>query len=471
MDEVKRGSAELELVRLLGRDRVLSEASDLTAFSMDTYRQSELIDFKKMPDFAVMPVTTAEVVGIVEVASKYGLPIIPKGGGSNRTGMLVPLDGGILIDTVRMNHVIEVSKPGLSVTVQPGITLADLERQLDAFGLTLNQEQGSFRMATVGGSISTSGFSRKHQKYGAISNRVMSLEVVLSDGRVLRTGPKTLYTSTGYRLQDLFIGSEGTLGIITEATLRVEPIPEARAAVLAFYDEYWAAFSAAEALMGSPVNFVGAEAYEIPDPERYGAPIEKKGIFYVLFDGIEAEVAAEKAFVEKLIDDTGGLLGQSDVAKTLITKYVAQFCGARASTGAEDVITSYVPLARSKEFYDELWNRIIPKYGGSPVPGEALSLDVGRYRIQGARFFLPKGDGWWERYQMILREVAKLVTGLGGTISACHGVGIEHRDLLVYEYSPVCLDAMRSIKQVLDPNNIMNPGKMIPRPEMSSGQN
>jgi glycolate oxidase len=466
MDDVKKGSAELELVRLIGRDRVLSYAADLTPFSMDTYRQSERIDLRNVPDFAVLPVSTAEVVGIVEIASKYVLPIITKGGGSNRTGMLVPLGGGILIDTVRMNHIIEVSKPGLSVTVQSGITLADLERHLDAFGLTLNQEQGSFKMATVGGSISTSGFSRKHQKYGAISNRVMSLEVVLSDGRVLRTGPKTLYTSTGYRLHDLFIGAEGTLGVITEATLRVEPIPEVRAAVLAFYDDFWAAFSAAETLMGSPVNFVGAEAYEIPDPERYGAPPERKGIFYVLFDGIKAEVDAEKSYVEKLIVDTGGLMGQSDAAKTLITKYVSQFCGARAVTGFEDVITSYVPLARSKEFYDELWNRIIPKYGGSPVPGEALSLDVGRYRMQGARFFLPKGEDCWERYQKILREVAELATRLGGTISACHGVGIEHRDLLVLEYSPICLDTMRSIKEVLDPKKLMNPGKMIPEPEV-----
>src|SRR5512137_2457236 len=129
---------------------------------------------------------------------------------------------------------------------------SELEQHLEGYGLALNQEQGSFKVATVGGSISTAGFSRKHQKYGTISDRVMSLEVVLADGSVLRTGPKVLYTSTGYRLSQLFIGAEGTLGIITEATLRVEPLPEAKDAIMAFFEDFWAANEAAQKLMSSP---------------------------------------------------------------------------------------------------------------------------------------------------------------------------------------------------------------------------
>jgi len=462
MDSEERTAVRGELIDAVGNDRVLSEKADLLPYSMDTYRLRFGDDYRYVPDFAVLPGSTKQVQKVVEVAAKHRIPLIPKGGGSNRTGMLVPLSGGIIVDTIRMNKVVEVSRSDLYVTVQPGITLAELDKHLGGLGLSLNQEQGSYRVATVGGSISTSGFSRKHQKYGSISNRVMSLEVVLADGRILNTGPKVLYTSTGYRLRDLFIGAEGTLGIITEATLRVEPLPESRDALLAFYDDFWAAIAAAQKLMNSPVTFVGAEAYETENAAKWGAPPGKVGVLYVILDGTKGEVEAEKAYIRALMEKTGGAMAGSDVARQFIDKYVGQFCGARATTGIEDVITSYVPMDRIREFYDGLWNKIMPKYGTGPVPCEALSLDVGKYRMQGARFFLPTGDGCYDKYQEILAEVAKLTTRLGGTISSCHGVGIEHRDNLPLEFSEVALDVMRGIKAALDPDNIMNPGKKLP---------
>lgn len=459
--DIKRSVGEA-LANVLDEGQILSDGTDLLPFSKDTYRTRAGEDFSRLPDFVVMPISTSQVKEIVEIAARFEVPLIPKGGGSNRTGMLAPIKGGIIIDTIRMNKVVEVSVSDLRVTAQPGITLAELDRHLEGFGLSLNQEQGSYRTATVGGSISTSGFSRKHQKYGTIANRVMSLEVVLADGRILRTGPKVLYTSTGYRLQDLFIGAEGTLGIITEATLRVEPIPESKGAVLAFYDGFWEAIVAAQRLMNSAVTFVGSEAYETDDATKLGAPQGKAGVFYVLLDGIGGEVDAEKSFVEDIVRKTGGILAGDEDTSKLLTKYVSQFCGARAVTGAEDVITSYVPIDRMKEYYHALWDVVMPKYGIKPVPGEALTLDIGRYRMQGARFFLPQGERDWGIYQDVIREVAKLTTSLGGTISSCHGVGIENRDNLDLEYSEVALDVMTTLKEVLDPKNIMNPGKKLP---------
>jgi len=119
-------------------------------------------------------------------------------------------------------------------------------------------------------------------------------------------------------------------------------------------------------------------------------------------------------------------------------------------------------MERMKEFYDKLWNEVGPRYGIESLPGERLSLDVGRYRMAGGRYWLPKGEKAWERYQSVLREIAKLATGLGGSVQSCHGVGIEHRDNMDLEYSPVALQTMRRIKRVLDPDNIMNPGKKLP---------
>ena len=462
LDEKTKKEVYESLTEAIGKDKVQKDRIDTLPYNKDTYNVKFSEQSKLAPDLIVLPESTEDVQRIVRIAAKHKIPLIPKGGGSNRTGMLVPITGGIIVDTIKMNKVLEVSKPNLYVTVQPGITLANLEDHLSQYDLALNQEQGSFRVATIGGSISTTGFSHKNQKYGAIVDRVMSLEVVLADGSILRTGPKVLYTSTGYRLHQLFIGAEGTLGIITEATLRLEPLPEAKDIVLAFYDDFYSGCEAAQKIMLSPVTFTCAEAYDVVDASIYGAPNGKNTIFYVQFEGTKGEVAAETEYVKKILKDTGGFLAEKNVAMQFIDIYPKLFCGARATTGIEDVITAYVPMGNIKKFYDKLWDDIMPKYGLKQVPGEKLSLDVGRYRMLGGRYFIPKSDEAWEKYQIALREIAKLATSLGGSISSCHGVGIEHRDNLDLEFSKVALDIMKALKKTLDPDNIMNPGKKIP---------
>ncbi len=451
-----------EIIEALGEEKVLWKKADLLPYAKDTYRIRFDEEYKYIPDLVVHPETTQDVQAVVRIAAAHKIPLIPKGGGSNRTGMLVPIHGGIVVDTIKMRRVVEVSPPNLYVTVQPGITLKELDEQLEKYGLVLTQEQGSYKVATVGGSISTAGFSRKHQKYGTISDRVMSLEVVLANGEVLRTGPKILYTSTGYRLSQLFIGAEGTLGIITEATLRVEPIPESRRVLLAFYDDFWKANDTAIRVMGTPVTFAGGEAYGIDEATKIGAPKGMEGLFYLAFEGTKGEVDAQMAYVKKIVEETGGVLAPEESASKFIDRYTSQWCGARAITGFEDALTTYVPVEKMREFYDRLWNHIVPKYDTRNVPGEKYSLDVGRYRIMAGRFEIPKGEHGWEKYQKLLREIAELATGLGGSISSCHGVGIEHRDNIELEYSEVALDMMRAIKRAFDPENIMNPGKKIP---------
>ena len=451
------------LVNRIGDGKVLWEKTDLTPYTRDGYNIRSDEDCKYFPDLVVFPEMTSDVQEIVRIAAKYKIPLIPKGGGSNRAGMLVPIHGGIIVDTIKMNCVIEVDAANLSVTVQPGITLKELDEHLARYGLALNQEQGSIKVATVGGSISTSGFSRKYQKYGTIVNRIMSLEVVLADGRVLRTGPKVLYTSTGYRLHQLFIGAEGTLGIITEATLRVEPLPEAKDAILAFYDDFWAARDAALKVMATGVTCTGAEVQEIGEESELNAPENKKGIFLIIFEGTKEEVRAEVDFVKKIVEKTKGVFGNHDEALRQMNGYELLWCGTRATTiGYEDNLMPYIPMDKMREFYDKLWDQIMPKYGIKPLPGERYENDIGRYSMAYSQFYIPSGKDGWMKHKEVKREIAKLVTGLGGSIASCVGVGIAERDNLDLEFSEVALDIMREIKHALDPDNIMNPGKKIP---------
>jgi len=460
-DEIKAA-----LIAKLGEKKVVWQEVDLQPYKSEPYTRLMLPDerTKYFPDFAVVPETTEDVQKIVLIAAKHNIPIIPKGGGSNLAGMLTPVKGGIIIDTIRMNKIIEISIPNLSVTVQPGISLKEIEVELGKRGLALNQLQGSFKVATVGGSISTAGFPRKHNKYGAISDRVMSLEVVLADGRILRTGPKVLYTSTGYRLHQLFIGAEGTLGVITEATLRVEPLPEVEDALMAYYDDFSEALKVATRVKTSGVTCVGLEAFEIPSDWTYEVPDGKGALVVVEFEGIEGEVEAEVKFVTKILLDNGGILSDRKDARGYATGYDMIWCGLRAVADViGDSIAPYVPLERLEEFYAKVWGEIMPKYGLVHAPsGERCGLDAGRYEMGYGTFLIEDSKEGLERYRAALKEIVELITSMGGSMHACMGVGLKFRDLMGLEYSEVALDTMRKLKEQFDPDNIMNPGKKIP---------
>jgi glycolate oxidase len=466
MDKHLYEEVRKSLIESLGEKKVFWQEVNLQPYKSEPYTRLMMPDerTKYFPDFAVVPETTEDVQKIVLIAAKHKIPIIPKGGGSNLAGMLTPVKGGIVIDTIRMNRIVEISVPNLSVTVQPGISLKEIEVELGKHGLALNQLQGSFKVATVGGSISTAGFPRKHNKYGAISDRVMSLEVVLADGRILRTGPKVLYTSTGYRLHQLFIGAEGTLGVITEATLRVEPLPEVEDAVMAYYDDFSQALKVATRVKTSGVTCVGLEAFEVSDDWAYDVPDGKAALVVVEFEGIKGEVEAEVEFVNKILRESGGVLSDQKDARGYATGYDMIWCGLRASADMiGDSLAPYVPLERLEEFYAKVWGEIMPKYGLVHAPsGERCGLDGGRYEMGYATFVVEDSVEGIKRYRAALKEIMELVTSMGGSMHACMGVGLKFRDLMGLEYSEVALDTMRKLKEQLDPDNIMNPGKKIP---------
>lgn len=465
-DHKWRESVRDELLLSLGEEKVLWKDEDLAPYCTGQYLHMVRIGDRERyaPNFVILPESTEDVQKAVRIATRHKIPIIPKGGGSNLVGCLAPTHEEIIIDTIKMNKVLEISPNDLRVTAQAGITLKELDAQLAKQGLTLNQVQGSYKVATVGGAISTCGFSRKHNRYGSISDRIMSLEVVLASGDVLRTGPKVLYTSTGYRLAQLFVGAEGTLGIITEATLRVEPIAEAWDAVMAYYDDFRSAMNAAVRLKRSGIQYIGAEAFEVPKDWAYEVPQGKNALVIADFEGIKAEVEAQVAAAKGLLREAGGVLADSRYAKEYIKGYEMIWCGLRAITDKwGDSIVPYIPIDNMLEFYDRLWSDIMPKYGMVHAgAGERCGLDCGRFEMCYATFLIPTGHIGLENHRKAFEEIAALVTSMGGSIGACMGVGLKHRDAMSLEFTKEALDVMKRIKRALDPDNLMNPEKKLP---------
>lgn len=454
------------LISSLGEDKVLWREEDLAPYCTGQYLHMVRIGDRERyaPSFVILPETTEDVQNAVRIACEHKVPIIPKGGGSNLVGCLAPIHEEMIIDTIRMNRVLEISPNDLCVTVQAGITLKELDARLAKHGLTLNQIQGSYKVATVGGAISTCGYSRKHNRYGSIADRVMSLEVVLADGSVLRTGPKVLYTSMGYRLAQLFVGAEGTLGIITEATLRVEPVAESWDAVMAYYEDFRSAMTAVVKLKRSGIPYVGAEAFEVPKDWAYEVPKGKNALVVADFEGTKGEVDAQVASAKRILSDSGGALADPDYARGYVEGYEMIWCGLRAMTDRwGDSIVPYVPIDRLIEFYDKLWNDIMPKYGMVHAgAGERCGLDCGRFEMCYATFLIPAGDIGLENHRKAFEEISDLVVSLGGSIGACMGVGLKHREAMNKEFSDTAVDVMKGIKHALDPHNLMNPGKKIP---------
>jgi len=459
LDDALKKKVVDQLKSSLGEEKVFHERTDLVPYTRDTFALRFSEEDSHFPDIVVIPDNVKEVVEVVRTAAKNSIPIIPKGGGTSRTGMLVPISGGIVIDTIRMNSLVRVDRMDMLVTVQAGMNLQELEMLLKGQGLTVGHEQGSQKIATVGGAISTAAYSRKNQKYGNLWERIASLEVVLGDGSVIRTGPEVPYSSSGVPLSYLMVGAEGTLGIITEVTLRAEAAPESTIPMLACFPDFYTAEKAADEILGKGVSFIGGAVWEDERGfSRFGFA-NRKGALLLAFEGTAAETDISRSVTEELVKRLGGKLAEEDITRHFWEEFPMHWCGMRAEVGNEDIIVAYVPRSKEREYFDKLIDDILPKYGLKPVPGASRSLDFGRHMILGTRFMIPGSDEGWSSYISAIDEVSSLVNSLGGTIAACHGVGLLHREHIREELGGGYLKLVGAIKKIMDPKDIMNPGK------------
>ena len=420
------------------------------------------------PDYVVMPCTTDEVSEIVKLAHRHRIPITARGAGTGLAGGAVPLQGGIVLDMSRMNKILDIDIRNLQVLVEPGLIHADLNRSLEPYGFFFPPDPGSSEMCTLGGLIANRGSGMRSVKYGTVTDYVLDLEVVMPDGTVIQTGGKVMKSASGYDLTALMVGSEGTLGVITGARLKIHPLPEARAAVLAHFNDLEAAGSAVSAIMGRGLVPSACElmdsttirAVNTYDPDLNIPDCE--ALLLIEVDGAPCSVESDAAKVADCCKELGAFnvriaCSESEMEELWAARRLAGAAVTRLSPGktrvyiGEDVA---VPLSAIPGMLREI--RTISKKHGLTIMTYGHAGD-GNLHTGMAIDTLDEKQ--WEVLKQAADDIHRAALLLGGTVSGEHGIG-SARGMYMIEEHGSALEVMVSIKKALDPCNIMNPQKV-----------
>ena len=447
------------LEEIVGVDNFTDSLIDLIAYAKDAS------EHRQRPDAAVWPVNAEQVSAILELANRKKFPVVPRGAGTSLAGLAVPERGGLIMDMCRMNQIIEINIEDRLVVVQPGVVYADLDRKLSPHGFFFPPDPASGSVCTLGGNVATNAGGIKGAKYGTTKDYVLALEVILADGSFLRTGSRCMKTSSGYDMTKLFVGSEGTLGVITEITLKINPKPPLGSTAMAMFDDLEDAGRAISQIMHSGILPC---ALEIVDQQTLKAinqnttlnlP-EVEAILIAETDGYtreETEYQIDKV-AEIFHRNRASTVRRADnreEAEALWTaRKTAYGVMARINNNllVEDLAVpmSKVPeMLRAISDLAKTYNLIIPTVGhaGDGNLHPVISFDG------------TKPDEV-HRVEEASSELFKKVIQLGGTLTGEHGIGLAKARFMRMEHDAKSMEYMWGIKRLFDPNNILNPGKM-----------
>ncbi len=453
-----------QLKKIVGEDSILTAKEDLA-----TYAYDGTTTWSHPPDVVVLPTTTAQISAILKLANEKKIPVTPRGSGTNISGGSVPIKGGIVLCTTKMNRILEINAANLTATVEPGVVLQDFNTLVAKANLFYPPDPQSFLGCTLGGTVAENSGGPLCIKYGVTKQYVLGLEIVLSDGYVLNIGGTTVKNRTGYDLVPLFTGSEGTLGIITKIVLRLVPKPAAKRTLIAIFDDMTLAGSVVSKILANRIvpakiefvdNFV---IRRIEEKMQMGLPVDANTMLLIDVDGSPAAVDSEAEQVLALLHEGGAKMARQakdDDEAALYWKarsagFAAIYSAARTVV-AEDVT---VPRDRLSDFIKKL-DELSKKSGFAIV----LIGHAGDGNIHPSVFTNSRDKKDLERLDETLTEIFEAALELGGTLSGEHGIGLEKKRLLAKALDPRAIDIMRQIKGILDPNGIMNPDKIWERP-------
>jgi len=450
-----------ELQAIVGAENVSVRQPDLEAHSVD----ESWID-AHLPDVVVWPTSTEQVSAILKYANGRGLPVVPWGGGSSLEGNPVPVMGGILLALYRMKAILELREDDLQVVVQPGIVYDELNAHLRRLGMFFPPAPGSADVATIGGMVANNSSGMRAVKYGVTRDYVLKLKIVLADGRIITVGSNAKKSTSGYDLVGLFVGSEGTLGVVTEITLRLMGLPEQVAVAVASFDEL---SDAAQAVYEAVRYGLDPSAVEILDANTMRVTNEQQGLsfrptptLFVEFHGNEAGVQEQLAYLRELCEDHHCVEFQTATTAEAREKLWSarseahdsiKFTHPRCAMIAGDVC---VPISRFSEMI---------AYVGELAGENGLTIYAFGHAGDGnlhTEVIARREDK--DEFGRALKTTDRMIEhalALGGTVAGEHGVGAIKRHFMPREHG-ASLDVMRAIKAVLDPQGILNPGKIFP---------
>jgi len=453
-------SIKREFVKLVGNDNYLDSVEDRICYAFDASRR------KRMPDAVMFPQGVSDVSAIMKIASINKIPVVPRGGGSGMSGGSVPIEGGIVLVMGRFTRIIDIDTDNLLAIVEPGVTTSKLHLAVEKRGLFYPPDPASMSFSTIGGNISENSGGMRAVKYGVTKDYVMGLEVVLPTGVVIHTGSKCVKDVVGYNLTQLFVGSEGTLGIVTKAILKLLPLPEGKLTLTAAFSSMeMAAKTISEVIkdriIPTTLEFLDKHTIRaVEDYLRLGLPSGAEAFLLIEVDGDVSELPGKIERIRKICECNR--VAQVNVAKD--KREQEELWKARRAISAsllrirpeklnEDIV---VPRSRIPNILTKIENigdrhgLVIPCFGHAGDGNIHVNVMFG------------KGPGESDRAHQAVDEIFEATVELEGRISGEHGIGITKQDYLGMNIEQPVLDLMRNIKEVFDPGNILNPGKIFP---------
>lgn len=417
-----------------------------------------------LPDAVAYAHSVDEISAILAVCHEHRVPVIAYGSGSSLEGHLLAVQGGISLDVSQMDQVLSFEPDDLSITVQPGITRKALNEYLRASGLFFPIDPGAD--ASIGGMCATRASGTNAVRYGTMRENVLGLNAVLADGRVLRCGSRTRKSSAGYDLARLFTGSEGTLGVISEVTLKLHPQPEAiSAAVCSFASVEGAVRTVIETIqMGIPVARAElVDTLSIQALNRYSRlTLQEAPTLFLEFHGNDVSVAEQAQAVQDLAAENGGqgfqwATRQEDRNQLWSARHNALFAFLQLKPGCRALSTDVcVPLSKLAECVVATEQDLRESWLPAPIFGH-----VGDGNFHVCLLLDPHNPAELAEAERLNHAIVHRAIAAGGTCTGEHGVGLHKIDFLVEEHGQVAIDTMCAIKQALDPRNLMNPGKIF----------
>lgn len=450
------------LREIVGPENLLHSPEDLQCYSYDG------TTMEYMPEAVVLPGSTSEVSAVMRLAFKAALPVVPRGAGSGMTGGALPVAGGLVVGLGRMNRILNIDRDNQLAVVEPGVITGVLQAEAARLGLFYPPDPASSRFCTIGGNAAECAGGPSAVKYGVTRDYIKGLEVVLADGRIIHTGVRTDKGVVGYDLTRLFVGSEGTLGIICRLIVRLLPRPAAKTTILVELDNIQrAAALVAEILCRftpCTLEFMDRTAIGIvADQLPFTLSAKTRALLLLELDGQPAAVAAEGAALEDFLRRSSGVLnlrrgeGQEEVDKLWRARKGVSPAAfkLRPDKMSEDIVVPRTRIPEIVAFTETL--------------GQELELLIFTFGHAGdgnihVNIMLDKSrPGEEQRGHEARRRLFIRVVELGGTLSGEHGIGCRKSEFLTLEVDEATMDAMRLIKGALDPAGILNPGKIFPQ--------